>query len=388
MDDGKIQAIFDWLVDGCPGSLTPMAVIARLGEDLVSAGVQVDRIGASVRTLHPHVAGRLFVWVPGQEVRVEERPWARDAASPGSPVSLIFSKGEEVRVRLEAGGTSPFSALDELASQGFTDYAGLPLHFMGGTHHVISYASRAAGGFSDPELKALRWVTRPLSRVAEILALTRTAANVLSAYVGRNAGDRILQGQIRRGDSESIRCVIWFSDLRGFTEMSGERQPREIIQMLNDFFDCQVPAIEGNGGEVLKFMGDGLLAIFPVAEPTRVDDAGARALKTSAEALSALARLNEARGRRGEGALSFGVGLHVGEVAYGNIGGASRLDFTAIGPAVNLASRIEGLTGTLGKPVLLSADLAANLGAGTREIGRYPLKGIAQPQAVFEPVAP
>jgi adenylate cyclase len=385
--DHRVQALFDWLVDGCPGASTPMAVLARMGSELTQAGLSVARIGASVRTLHPHVAGRLFVWVPGQEVKVQEQPWAAPAPSttPQSPVGQIFATGEEVRARMEDGRPTQWPELEHLRAQGFTDYLGLPLRFMGGSNHVVSYASRAAGGFPEPDLAALRYVTRPLTRVAETLALMRTAANLLNAYVGRDAGDRILQGQIRRGDTESIRCVIWFSDLRGFTSLSSERAPKEIIQVLNDFFDCQVPAIERNGGEVLKFMGDGLLAIFPVAELSQVKDAAAGALRASQEALAALERLNSARTARQDTALGFGVGLHVGEVAYGNIGGASRLDFTAIGPAVNLASRIEGLTSTLGKPVLLSSDLAAKLGTATREVGRYALKGIVERQTIFEP---
>jgi adenylate cyclase len=388
VDSDKLQTLFDWLVDGCPGATTPMAVLARMGPSLVGAGVPLARIGAAVRTLHPHIAGRHFVWEPGRDVQVSEQPWASlDVQGPRpSPISHIFETGEEVRARLEPARPTGWENLDELRDKGFTYYLGLPLRFMGGTNHCISFACRDPAGFSDEEVKALRHVTRPLTRVAETLALMRTAANLLNAYVGRDAGDRILQGHIQRGDTESIRCVIWFSDLRGFTSMSSERAPKEIIQVLNDFFDCQVPAIERKGGEVLKFMGDGLLAIFPVTAKADFKAAGEQALNASAEALEALARLNVTRAKRNEPPLRFGVGLHVGEVAYGNIGGASRLDFTAIGPAVNIASRIEGLTSTLGKPVLLSAELASKLGAGTKEVGQYPLKGIALPQAIFEPL--
>jgi len=213
----------------------------------------------------------------------------------------------------------------------------------------------------------------------------RTAANLLNAYVGRDAGDRILKGHVQRGDTEDIHCVIWFSDLREFTTMSRERFPAEIIKVLNEFFDCQVPSIEKHGGEVLKFIGDGLLAIFPFKTEEPVAGVGARAVEAAQVALKALAQLNVSRAARGDEALRFGVGLHVGDVAFGNIGGAGRLDFTAIGPAVNLASRIEGLCSQLGKPILLSAALARGLHLPTRDLGAHTLKGIALAETVFEP---
>ena len=202
---------------------------------------------------------------------------------------------------------------------------------------------------------------------------------------GNDAGDRILKGHIQRGDTEMIRCVIWFSDLRGFTSMSGDRTPKEIIGILNEFFECQVPAIEREGGQVLKFIGDGLLAMFPVDATHDSKTAGEASVRATTAAFKALEQLNVLRRARGDSDLAFGVALHLGEVAYGNIGGASRLDFTAIGPAVNLASRIEGMTGKLGKPVLLSAALTKELTVPTRSVGSFELKGISEKAELFEP---
>jgi len=252
----------------------------------------------------------------------------------------------------------------------------------------LDYADLAglrAQGFTDSHLAALAHVVRPLARVGETFALMRTAVNLLNTYVGNDAGDRILKGQLQRGDTQNIACVIWFSDLRGFTRLSGERTPTEIITVLNEFFDCQVPAIEKHGGQVLKFIGDGLLAIFPITDRRSVKDAGEAALAASREAMTALSTLNEVRAGRGEAPLAFGVALHVGDVAYGNIGGAGRLDFTAIGPAVNLASRIEGLTGKLGKPVLLSGALAQTLPRPGARLGAFELKGVTGHVDVYEP---
>ena len=181
-------------------------------------------------------------------------------------------------------------------------------------------------------------------------------------------------GSISRGDVETIRCALWFSDLRGFTEMSSRRSPTEVIAVLNEVFDCQVPAIEKHGGEVLKYIGDGLLAIFPIASP---DETGARcaaAIDAAHEALAAIQKLPDAR---------IGVALHVGDVAYGNIGGASRLDFTAIGMAVNLCARLEGIASKLGRALVVSAELAAACGRGVEDLGTFELKGIAEPQHVY-----
>ena len=193
---------------------------------------------------------------------------------------------------------------------------------------------------------------------------------------------------MQRGDTETIRAVIWFSDLRGFTSLSGAAPPTDIIVLLNRVFDCQVPAVERHGGEVLKFMGDGMLAIFPIAASDGAPTAArvcAAAAQATTEAFAALDALNATRATAAEAPLSFGIALHLGDVAYGNIGGAARLDFTCIGPAVNLAARIEGLTGKLGKRLLVSEEFAA--AAATMElraVGAFDLKGVADAATVFE----
>ncbi len=205
--------------------------------------------------------------------------------------------------------------------------------------------------------------------------------NVLTAYVGRDAGARVLAGKIRRGDTELIEAAIWFSDMRGFSTASHDKCPEDVIAMLNELFDCQLPAIERHGGEVLKFMGDGLLAIFtPTASGLR--ECCERALRASQDALAALA----ARNAVAKESLRFGVALHVGEVAYGNIGGESRLDFTCIGRAVNLAARLESLTAQTGNDVLASEDFATRLG-GTQlvRVGEFAVKGFAEPVAAYKP---
>lgn len=379
--------MFDWLVDGAPPCGDAVSVIARMLPELREGGVPVERFAAFVKSLHPHVFARSFLWEPGQAVQVREWTWA-DTRLPGyhaSVVKKLYDEPVEVRCRLGTGEQVPFIDVNGLAAQGYSDFIALPLKFMSGASNVTTYATRAPGGFTEEQIEALRHITRALSRVAETLVLMRNAVNLLNTYVGRDAGERILKGKIQRGDTESISCVIWFSDLRGFTSLSGERTPMEIINVLNQLFDCQVPAIEANGGQVLKFIGDGMLAIFPLGEKVTAQVAGDRALDATVKAYAALDALNLKRAAEGQPTLRFGVALHVGEVGYGNIGGANRLDFTAIGTAVNVASRLEGLTGKLEKRVLVSEALARALSSHLEPVGEFELKGVAQKQKVFEP---
>lgn len=389
MPNAKVQELFDWLVDGAPGAPTPMAVLERLGPDLNAAGVPVHRMSAFVKTLHPSIVGRRFIWeIETGKTQVGEAPWELINAEvfKRSPFARVFETGQVDRCVLHTLTleNTPSDVL-ELKQSGFTDIVFMPMRFMGGTVHAISFATRANGGFTDAQLETITFVVRPLSRVAETLALMRTAVNLLNAYVGNDAGERILKGRIQRGDTDLINCVIWFSDLRGFTSLSGERQPKEIIGVLNEFFECQVPAIEKHGGQVLKFIGDGLLAIFPVGREPDTPGVAANAVKATRQAFESLSTLNLKRASRSEGPLAFGVALHLGEVAYGNIGGSSRLDFTAIGPAVNLASRIESMTGKLGKQVLVSSAVAQVLPIA-KSVGSYELKGITGTSELFEPV--
>jgi adenylate cyclase len=385
----SVDSVFDWLLDGVAGAKTPMDVLERMCPDLAAAGVPIERAEAFVRTLHPHIAGRSFTWRAGQaNVEVTNRTYAylQSDAIQKSALMPVFQHGEHVRRRLEGATDDP--ALADLTADGFTDFYAAPLTFLGGAHHGITFATKRAGGFRDDDVAALRRVVRPLARVAEILALSRTATNLLNTYVGHDAGERILAGHIQRGDTSLIHAVIWFSDLRGFTSMSSALPPVEIIRVLNDVFDCQVPAIEQHGGQVLKFMGDGLLAIFPVSAHD-ADDVGARcraALDAARAAFASLDALNTRRRASGDGDVKFGVGLHLGEFAYGNIGGSGRLDFTCIGPAVNLASRLESLTGKLGRPIIASAEVAHHVGdASFESAGEHELKGVPGKVQVFAP---
>jgi len=383
-----VSSICQWLIEGAPGAAGPGAVVGAMNEQLVLAGIPIDRCGAFIRTLHPYIMGRRFMWAPGKPVEVAEASHAI-LTSPEfrlSPVSAVMETGRILRRNLRKDPPAPKeTVVGPLAAEGFTDYVVLPLKFLSGEVHAITFATRAPDGFTDEQIQALERVSIPLSRLAEILALRRTAANLLDTYVGHGAGERILGGKIQLGDTETIHAVIWFSDLRGFTALSGSIEPDALIRTLNEIFDCQVNAIQRHGGEVLKFIGDGMLAIFPTGPTADKPGACNRALDAATAAFKALETLNTKRSERGDKPMRFGLALHIGDVAYGNIGGAGRLDFTCIGTAVNLAARLEGLTGQLKRDIVVSSAFAALVNRPMDAIDRFTLKGVPNPELVFAP---
>ncbi len=384
MTTDSIAAIVAWLIDGAPSAATPDAILRQMCERVVAGGIPVWRAAIFVRTLHPEVMGRRIEWREDSGISIGQASYAVfDTQSfRDSPVASVYRDARPLRVRLDHSRTGEFPQLDDLRAKGGTDYLAFPIKFSDGEVHVGTWATRHRGGFTDSHLAALDRLTGPLSRLAEAYALRRTAANLLDTYVGRDAGARILSGQIRRGFSEAIEAVIWLSDMRGFTALADSMPSTELMALLNRYFDCQVPVILGHGGEVLKFMGDGLLAIFPLAgrNPETVCGtamAAAGEMRSAVAAMAGWPNLGEAAVPR------HGLALHIGELLYGNIGAANRLDFTCIGPAVNLAARLEALAARLGRTTLVSAEFARHSGAGLVPLGEFELAGFRAPQPVY-----
>jgi adenylate cyclase len=385
MPDVTIETVIGWLIDGARSARRPQDVLSALCDQLLACGIPLWRVAVFVRTLHPDLMGRRFLWRHGEDVQVGE---AANAVTQGpqfqdSPVARIYSTGRAIRRRLiETPGDDDFRILRELRADGVTDYLASPLHFSNGEVHVVTWTTRAAAGFADHEIRALESVVAPFARVAEVWAVRRMATNLLDTYVGNQTGARILAGQIRRGDTQAIHAAIWLSDMRGFTALADRLPADVLVDLLNRYFDCQVPAIVAHGGEVLKFMGDGLLAIFPVAR----DDGAVVAVCRDVLQAASKARANVAAmatPQADDGRRRFAIALHVGEVLYGNIGGANRLDFTCIGPAVNLAARIEKLAAGLGRTTLASGEFARHCGATLTPVGEFALRGFDAPQTVF-----
>jgi adenylate cyclase len=381
------STIVEWLADGARSAALPDQVLMELCQRLVACGIPLWRVAVLVRTLHPQIMGRRFLWRPGAEIEMFEAPFetADTRAFRENPFARVYATGEAIRRRL-ADPLCPldFPLLNDLRAEGVTDYLALPLVFSDGVIHVATWTTQQAGGFSTGQIAGIEAIAAPLARVAEIRALARTGAVLLDTYVGHQAGERILAGRIRRGDIEEIHAAIWLSDMRGFTALADSMPPRDLIDVLNRYFDCQVPAIVEHGGEVLKFIGDGLLAIFPiVAGKTDVAAICRGAVLAGREARSKIATLAGPAGLANFAGLRFGLALHLGEVLYGNIGGGSRLDFTCIGPAVNLVARIEKLAGELGRVILASGEFARYCPDEFVAIGQFELRGFGATQSVF-----
>ena len=387
MPSREIRAIVDWLIDGARSAPQPQEVLSQLCERLVACGIPLWRVAVFVRTLHPHVMGRRIMWRPDAEVDIAEAPFELldSAAFLDNPIARVYATGDAIRRKLtDPNGDVDFPVLSELRAQGVTDYLAVPLFFTDGAIHVATWTTRQPGGFSDAEIAGIKAIVNPLTRVTEIYALRRTASNLLDTYVGHSPGERILAGRIRRGDVEEIHAAIWLSDMRGFTALADRLPPRELIDLLNRYFDCQIPPILDHGAEVLKFMGDGLLAIFPIAdENADADEVCSRTLTAARNARTNVAALSDSIAIDNFDGLRFGLALHLGEVLYGNIGGGNRLDFTCIGPAVNLAARIENLTGQLGRVILASEDFSRHCPREFSGIGEFALTGFSAPQSVF-----
>ena len=382
--DGVKEAA-DWLADGARSAVESHQVLAELCGRLVRCGIPLWRVAVFVRTLHPHVMGRRFLWLQGAGVTVWEAPFEvfETAEFQGSPVARVYATGIAIRHRLADGGPpGEFPQLEAFRREGVTDYLATPLIFTDGRIQLAAWTTRRPGGFTDAHIAAIEAVIAPLARVAEIRALRRTAANLLDTYVGHQAGERILAGQIRRGHTEAINSAIWLSDMRGFTAMADRLPPQALIDLLNRYFDCQVPAILNCGGEVLKFMGDGLLAIFPIAGNNAAKVCG-DALAAACEARTNVAAIGRPTGIENFEGLRFGLALHLGEVLYGNIGGGNRLDFTCIGPAVNLAARLEKLAGKLERAILVSGAFARHCRHNLAPVGEFTLSGFSAAQSVY-----
>jgi adenylate cyclase len=374
-----VTGTIDWLLDGAPGAPRATDVLDQLCRRLRAEGVPVDRAALFVQVLHPQFMGMSAHWLPDQPIAIEPAHYALAAEDSylNSPATLVMTSGTSMRRDLGApAGSEEMTILRQLRAEGYTDYLIQPLRFSQGDLHAVSWATRRAGGFGDGDLAWLAAINRPLARIIEIMVLRRLGMTLLDTYVGHRSGERVLRGAIRPGDVERIEAAILFTDLRGFTAFSNSHAPEQVIERVNAVFGCIVPAVDAEGGEVLKLIGDGLLAIFPIgdAPPGAVGAAALRAATTAIQALANLALEPPPR---------CGMSLHLGEVSYGNIGAGSRLDFTAIGPAVNLTARLEPLTSALQRPLVVSAAFAATVDAELEPLGSFPLRGFAEPVPVY-----
>jgi adenylate cyclase len=378
--------VVHWLTNGTRDERFVDNIFAEMCVRLQRAGIPVKRATLHVMIQHPQWLGAKIMWADGMAAaeitradhEVRERP-----AYIGSPVSEIHGGAAEVRENLERDPAlgRKHALYDEMRAMDLTDYVAWPLHHTLGKRHVVTFATDRRGGFEDVHIAALFKLLPVLALVSEIRVKNRLARTLLETYVGAHAGELILAGATRRGTGTTVRAAIMICDLRDFTKISDNWPRDDVIDLLNGYFDAMSEPIAHHGGEILKFIGDGLLAIFPLNQP----QACANLLHAVTDARRAMAALNENNAEVGRAPLNYGIGVHVGDVMYGNIGSRTRLDFTVIGPAVNMASRLETLTKQLGKPVLLSRDFAELVKGDfdLERVGEYPVRGFNDPIELF-----
>jgi len=350
-----LPGLLAWLIDEAAASPGPDGFLAELGGRLLADGVPLAGGALTLAAPHPIITRRTWLWRAETGAVIEELGFAGGALSEAGR-DWLARLGP---VREDAVGPG----LDNLASDS----------------PVLAWAGIRPFGPADTGRlrEAARFAAAPLAALAARAAL----AAMLEAYLGRRSAARVQAGAVRRGAGETIRAALLCADLRDFTALSEVTEPAAVITVLDAWFDRIAGAVHAFGGEVLKFIGDGVLAIFPVTgAPAEACEAALRAI-TAARA--GMVHLDAVRQAQGLAPLPFGAALHLGEILWGNIGAADRLDFTAIGPAVNLVSRLEGLCRPLGRPVLISGALAAETATPLVPLGEHPLRGIATPCAVF-----
>jgi adenylate cyclase len=378
--------IIGWLLTDARKLADPAEFVEAFALRLRRSGVDVARITVGVPILHPQLFSFSCLWQLGQGA--SERRHRADAsqasALANSPIKIAYDGGGPSRYRLtDSPAQDEFPILTELRSEGFTDYVALSVPFSDGSHKALTLATACKEGFHDEEIEIFLAMIPAFAFNLEVQALRRTARTLLDTYVSRQSGGRVLDGQIRRGMGETIHAVIWLCDLRGFTDLS-ERLPRDaLMALLNGYFGPMCEAVEANGGEVLKFIGDAMLAIFPVAgEPA---SACAKALAAAHTAEATFTAENARRLGASLPPIAYGLALHVGDVMYGNIGSDTRLDFTVIGPAVNLTARIEALCRELDRTLLLSGAFVRASHLPAHLLGEFALKGISTKQPIYAP---
>jgi len=371
---------------------------------LVLGGLSLWRASAAMRTLHPQWGGYSYLWRRDLNA-IEPSQFDRDNENSQvwltSPFAYLIGQA-----RAEGGSGDPwrhlrrrltgpeaqldFPVLEELADDGATDYFAQIVRFgpegdaSRGTGIAYSFATDRREGFGEDDVTLLRAVLPALSLAMMAHAGHTIASGLLGAYLGDDAGRRIHAGAVERGSVERIHAVLWFADMRGFTKLADSTPGLEVIELLDEVFETLTAPLRSRGGQVLKFMGDGMLAIFPLPAETQANTCR-DAIEAAREAMHTLDRINRARAEAGKSIAEVDLALHIGEVLYGNVGAADRLDFTVIGPAVNEAARIETLCEPLGCKVLVSAEFAAAAGSSNalQPLGHHRLRGVREPRAIY-----
>lgn len=405
-----LDSFMDWYLVELPKIDSPAVLFHSYIQYLQSLGFDIMRGNMGTKTLHPQVETLAYLWAPNSQkelfdvqvnslfhssllyefpdssIRVTKFRLGSIQSSQftASPIHYVLTAKKTYYYQFDSEnkGDYPYPILEELAPLGGTGYLAVPVIQKGNSYAFLSLLTKKPNGFNETEvdfltkslnLIALKWWTFIQSELTESL---------LSIYLGKRTGSTVYSGKIYLGELENIQSVIWFSDIRNYSGISETLPPEEVIKLLNDYFGVAIPQIERFGGEVLKLLGDGVLAVFPYNGKNKLV-VGKKVLLAVRKLGELLAQLNQEREKEGKISIHHGVGLHSGEILYGNIGSMDRLDFTVIGEAVNLTSRIAGMCGELGKAVLASENLAKQIPVRWEELGEHKLKGISSPKKIY-----
>jgi adenylate cyclase len=364
----------------------PTAFLDKLMKHVLQAGIPVCRLYIGLQLIHPQLQAMGYLWKRGEPVQAIARAWGIQFTPSyiGSPMQEAREQGRSLRYNLADITEHHHITLQELKAAGATDYYVLPMHIRReGPLPIVTFATDSRTGFSDEDIADLTRLVDLMGAVVEMHIERSVAETVANTYLGPVVGDRVLHGMIRRGEGEEIRAVLWFSDLRDFTGMNERLQPPELLDLLNNYLQLVGDALKAHGGEILKFIGDGVMAYFPAEDALFLPIVTGAAINAARRLISDIEVANEARASGGHDPVRFGIGLHVGPVTFGNVGTEDRLDFTVIGPAVNRAARLENLTKQLGVPVLASAEFNEVCTVPMKSLGKHVLRGVPDSVEVF-----
>lgn len=382
----SLEPVGTWLLTQGRQITDPRELLAALVAQLDAAGARIDRLRISSATLHPQLAALGLSWTRGEPVQFwsGEHGVQLSDAYIGSPMQFVHLHQRAVRQRIAAQpveGEHPI--FQDLRAAGVTDYLAMPLVFSSGAVNVLTLATLSAQGFDDDDLLRFDALANLMAPLVELVVARRTTLGLLDTFVGKRIGERILQGQVRRGDGDRIDAAFWYSDLRGFTALSETLPTGQLLRLLNDYFEYCAAAAAPRGGEILQFIGDAILIVFEIADPQQRAGVCRAALDAAVDAFDSIAVVNSRRRRSQLPTIEFGLGLHLGSVTHANVGAPDRLAFNVVGPAVNMTARIQSLTKELGTPLLMSADFAQLVHGPLRSVGRHDLRGIARAQELF-----
>jgi adenylate cyclase len=383
-----VAPVADWVLQRALGAFDLPALVDDVCPRLVAAGLPLARVNISFSTLHPLFHAQSLTWWPEQDIIAHDHVLhgRNPQAWQHSPYAYMLEAGLD-SLRLPPGDEQAgarYPLIGELRDRGLTDYLARLVPFDDARQRglVLSFSTARAGGFTDAHVASLERMTVAIALAGKVYIEGQVAQSLAVTYLGRDAGRRVLSGQIRRGDGETIHAAVLYSDLRESTRLADTLPSAAFLDLLGDYFECTAGAVLAQGGEVLALIGDAVLAIFPTAAGGE-SAACAQAVAAAHDARTRRDQINAVRASAGKSLIDFGIGLHLGDVAYGNIGVPERLCFTVIGPTANEVARLESLTRALGHPVLASDRFAHEVELAWQHLGLHELRGARTPRAVF-----